>query len=226
MQPGIIINLIVVLINLCFFVKNKRKKNYTTKVVFERNKFLLLTIPLSALFLFKEGLIYLIFLIAIYLFVLLLKPDMQRKIVWKIEFQKVIKRMICCWPLFLAISFFSSLLFGEYSEQEIVSKIRKLRYSSELIKILVMSVILSPIIEEIYFRKILYTSVKKYVGVFWSGIINSLLFSVVHLNLHSFPVLLILGVILTLIYENDGSIISAIVFHSSFNIIMIAFIIF
>jgi membrane protease YdiL (CAAX protease family) len=33
-----------------------------------------------------------------------------------------------------------------------------------------------------------------------------------------------LGMILTLIYENDGSIISPIVFHSSFNIIMIAFI--
>ena len=97
-------------------------------------------------------------------------------------------------------------------------------YSSELISILVMSVIISPIIEEIYFRKILYTSAKKYLGVFWSGIINSLLFSVVHLNLHSFPVLIMLGMILTLIYENDGSIISPIVFHSSFNIIMIAFI--
>ena len=224
MQPEILINLIVVLISLYFFTTNKSKKNYSTKVLYETNRILLLTIPLSVLFLFKDGLIYIIFLISIYFSAQLYKSDIKRKTIWKREFKKAIKRLIYCWPLFLVISVFSSFCFGEYSEQDIVSRIRKMGYSSELISILVMSVIISPIIEEIYFRKILYTSAKKYLGVFWSGIINSLLFSVVHLNLHSFPVLLILGMILTLIYENDGSIISPIIFHSSFNIIMIAFI--
>ena len=224
MQTEILINFIVVLLSLYFFTTKKRKKNYTTKVLFETNRLLLLTIPLSALFLFKDGLIYIVFSISIYFFAQLYKSDIKRKIIWKRECQKVIKRLIYSWPLFLVISVFSSFCFGEYSEQDIVSKIRKLGYSTELISILVMSVIISPIIEEIYFRKILYTSAKKYLGVFWSGIINSLLFSVVHLNLHSFPVLIMLGMILTLIYENDGSIISPIVFHASFNIIMITFI--
>ena len=225
MQPGILVNLIVVLLSLFFLITNKRKKCYTTQVLFDKNRIILLIIPFSALFLFKDGIIYIIFLITIYLSAQLSKSDIKRKTFWKREFKKVIKRLIYCWPLLLVTSVFSSFCFDEYTEQDIVAKIRKLGYSSELISILVMSVIISPIIEEIYFRKILYTSVKKYVGVFWSGIINSLLFSVVHLNLHSFPVLFILGMILTLIYENDGSIISPIVFHSSFNIIMIVFII-
>ena len=224
MQPEILINFIVVLLSLYFFSTKKRKKNYTTKVLCETNRLLLLTIPLSALFLFKNGLIYIIFVISIYFSAQLYKSDIKGKTIWKRECQKVIKRLINFWPLLLVISVFSSFCFGEYSEQDIVSKIRKLGYSTKLISILVMSVIISPIIEEIYFRKILYTTMKKYIGVFWSAIINSLLFSVVHLNLHSFPVLIILGMILTVIYENDGSIISPIVFHASFNIIMITFI--
>ena len=224
MQPSILINLIVVVLSFFFYFINKRKKNYTAKVLFEKNRIILLTIPFSVLFLFKDGIIYIIFLITIYFLAQLSKTDIKRNFFWRREFKKVIKRLICLWPLLLVISVFSSFCFSEYTEQDIVSKIRKLGYSSELVSILVMSVIISPIIEEIYFRKLIYTSAKKYVGVFWSGILNSLLFSVVHLNLHSFPVLLILGMILTLIYENDGSIISPIIFHSSFNIIMIAFI--
>ena len=137
-----------------------------------------------------------------------------------------IKRLILIWPLLFLVSFFSNQFFNEFREQDLVSKVRELRISYELLNIVVLAVIISPVLEEIFFRRLMYRSLKKNFGVLLAGIITSFLFALVHLNLYAFPVLFVLSIILIIIYEKDNTIFSPMLLHSIFNLVMIISILF
>lgn len=82
-------------------------------------------------------------------------------------------------------------------------------------------VVLGPIGEEILFRGMIYTSLRKRRGKLASIILSSIFFAFVHGQfIHFFPIFLI-ALILAYLYENTGSIVSSITLHVSVNLFFV-----
>ena len=81
-----------------------------------------------------------------------------------------------------------------------------------------IAAIFGPVIEEIFFRGVMYNAVKKKVGVFWAILATSVLFSFLHTHAMSyflvgFAPIMILGMVLAYLYEKTGSLIPSITLH-------------
>lgn len=225
MHAELIINLTVVL--FCFYLLQDKTlyREYRTDVQFCKNNYSLITIPACTIFFFENSIFYL--LVFCTLFIVGGSGRKELKIANLSKKIKLsIKRLILLWPLLLLVSYFANYLFNEYREQDLVSKVRELGISYELINIVVLAVVISPVLEEIFFRRLMYSSLKKNFGVLWAVVITSFLFAVVHLNLYAFPVLFVLSIMLIIIYEKDNTIFSPILLHSIFNSVMILSILF
>lgn len=225
MQAELVINLIVVLFSFYLLRQKSINREYRTDVKLCENNYSLITIPACTIFFLENSLYYLIVFCTLFLVGALDKRKTKR-IHFSEKMKSGIKRLILFWPLLLLISFVSNHLFNEFREQDLVSKVRELGISYELINIVVLAVIISPVLEEIFFRRLMYRSLKKKFGVLLAVIITSFLFAVVHLNLYAFPVLFILSIILIIIYEKDNTIFSPMLLHSIFNFVMIISILF
>ena len=82
----------------------------------------------------------------------------------------------------------------------------------------VLAAILGPAIEEIFFRGIMYNSIRGKLGIFWGILITSALFSYMHTYavehfLVIFIPIFILGAALAYLYEKTGSLIPSITLH-------------
>ena len=225
MYPELVINLIVVLFSFCLLQNKDLNIRYHINVQFPEKNYSLITIPACTIFFLENSMNYLIVFCTIFIVSFSKGKDLLG-----IKFLKKaklgIERLILFWPLLLFVSFISSQLFNEYREQDLVLKLQKLGISYEIINIVILAVLISPILEEIFFRKFMYCSLKKNLGVLWAAILTSFLFALVHLNLYAFPVLFVLSIILIIIYEKDNNIFSPVLLHSIFNSVMIISILF
>jgi membrane protease YdiL (CAAX protease family) len=194
-----------------------KKKQYSFISV-KVNKFIILLIPLYFISdFFNLSHTFLVIITLIYLIQYLDKKETQ-SFNFAI-FKSNLSHLIVCWPLILLTSFFSMLLFSDFNEQKIVSKLKNnVSYS-----LLFSSIIIAPIIEEIFFRKFVYRVIKKKLGIFFGILISSLMFGLIHYNLYSFGTLFLLSVICTIKFENTGQIFQPILIHSFFNTIMVIF---
>ncbi|MCQ9207040.1 MAG: CPBP family intramembrane metalloprotease [Omnitrophica bacterium] len=82
----------------------------------------------------------------------------------------------------------------------------------------IIAVFFGPVIEEIFFRGVMYNAVKRKIGVFWGITITSVLFSFLHTHavtyfLVGFLPIAILGAALAYLYEKTGSLIPSITLH-------------
>lgn len=225
MRAELVINFIVVIISFYLLQKKSTNQEYRTDVKLLENNYSLITIPACSIFFFENSMYYLIVLCSLF-FVDNSKIRKSENIHFLKKMNSIIKRLILIWPLLLLVSFFTNQFFNEFREQDLVSKVRELRISYELLNIVVLAVIISPVLEEIFFRRLMYRSLKKNFGVLLAGTITSFLFAVVHLNLYAFPVLFVLSIILIIIYEKDNTIFSPMLLHSIFNLVMIISILF
>ena len=81
-----------------------------------------------------------------------------------------------------------------------------------------IAAVFGPVVEEIFFRGVMYNAVKRKLGVFWGIVITSVLFSVLHTHapqyfLAGFLPIAILGAVLAYLYEKTGSLIPSITLH-------------
>ncbi|HEY9062510.1 MAG TPA: type II CAAX endopeptidase family protein [Pseudobacteroides sp.] len=86
-----------------------------------------------------------------------------------------------------------------------------------LIVIIVMGIV-TPIFEEFFFRGIIYNELRKNLPVVVALIIQAVIFAAFHGNIIQAIYTIILGVLLALIYNWYKSILSPIIFHLGFNI--------
>lgn len=90
-----------------------------------------------------------------------------------------------------------------------------------MILVVFATIILAPIAEEIFFRGVLYTALKRRFGIILGIIFSAVAFAVVHGSaIQIFPLFLI-GLALALIYEKSGLLLPSIATHSLFNAISI-----
>ena len=223
MDIEILINFGIIIIGIFNIFKLNPKKIFEINVVPISKPFYLLVLPLSSLFLVPNGIFVII--ITCLIFTLIEKYNLTKYEKFTlIKIWNIVKLFTVVWLLLFVVSFVSQGILGKLPEQKIVIDLRQNGINAHLFELIFWSVIISPIIEEIFFRKLIYSTLKFYFAPLISTLISSTLFSLVHNNLSSFPLLLVLGIILCLSFEKTNSIIYPIIIHSMFNIIMLIFI--
>jgi uncharacterized protein len=86
-----------------------------------------------------------------------------------------------------------------------------------LVLTFIFIVLIGPFIEEVFFRGLLYTVLKKSVGGLQALLISSLLFSFLHMNIIGFFPILFLSFLFVYLYEKTGSLWSSIFVHMLHN---------
>ena len=106
---------------------------------------------------------------------------------------------------------------GPPAEQAAVKALSLVTNWSERMTLIVVTIVLAPIAEEMLFRGILYPMIKQlgFPRLAWWGV--SALFAAIHFSLAIFPPLLVLALLLTLLYERTNNLLAPIVTHSLFN---------
>lgn len=87
---------------------------------------------------------------------------------------------------------------------------------------LVAAAIVAPVAEEVVFRGLLYSWLRRYLGVAASVALNALVFAFAHGVAVLIPALLVNGTILAFIYERSRSLWPSIIAHGMFNAMMVA----
>jgi membrane protease YdiL (CAAX protease family) len=83
--------------------------------------------------------------------------------------------------------------------------------------IIVTNVFLTPLVEELLFRGVLYQALRRRMPVGSAILISALIFSAMHLSLVLFIPFTLMGIILAAVYERSGSLIPTILLHACNN---------
>ena len=95
-------------------------------------------------------------------------------------------------------------------------------YGSTLLIELIGSAILTPILEELLYRGVIYERLRFFMGKRWHGILlSSLIFAMVHLNLVQFIYAFGMGIVLACCMEVTGHVYGAILGHMTANLIAV-----
>ena len=92
--------------------------------------------------------------------------------------------------------------------------------SSVILQFLVLG-ILTPILEELLFRGVIYKRLKMYCDVSVAAYIAAIIFAIAHFNLIQGLYAFILGIVLSYIYEKNGSLVDTMVAHSAANMVSV-----
>jgi membrane protease YdiL (CAAX protease family) len=117
---------------------------------------------------------------------------------------------------------FSDQLFDflhlPHPEQEAVEIFRHFNGAADIFNFLLLAVVFSPIIEELFFRGFLLTFLKNYTSPTLAIILSAGVFAFAHLNLGIVLPLWFLGIVLGVAYEHTGSLIVPMTIHACFNL--------
>jgi len=133
--------------------------------------------------------------------------------------KKVVFWVVFGYLFYLGLSAFILMVFSSlgigffgFEAQKSIFDIFGHNYFGVSIAILV-SIIIAPFIEEIFFRGFILQVLLKSIGKFWGSVITALIFAAVHFEFQSIMPLIILAFILNTLYIKTKSIWTGIVFH-------------
>lgn len=96
--------------------------------------------------------------------------------------------------------------------------VKQIQYSVSLLGGLILYGVISPLVEEIVFRGILFNRMKKFYSVGKAVVCSALLFGAFHANLPQFVYGTCMGVLIALCYEWTGSFYAPLLFHAAANV--------
>ena len=125
-------------------------------------------------------------------------------------------------PLAMAAKILSTLILLKFSHapvvQEAVRTVQSANSPPEMALIILWVIVIAPLSEECLFRGVLYPAIKD-TGhprlALWA---SALLFGAIHGHLDTFLPLTLFGILLALLYEKTGNLISPILTHAFFNL--------
>ncbi|MDR1435346.1 MAG: CPBP family intramembrane metalloprotease [Puniceicoccales bacterium] len=108
------------------------------------------------------------------------------------------------------------------AEQPLIESLHSdLTREGQLIGIILLTVILAPIAEELIFRYFLYRVCKSWMSSPKAMLLAAFIFALLHFNLMAFVPLFVMGIFLVRLYERHGNLIPCIIVHGLFNYISI-----
>ena len=120
---------------------------------------------------------------------------------------------------FIYVYLMNSLFGIEAPSSKIDTLVRNRSISGNIL--LVVTAVIAPLSEEIFFRGFLYSAFKKSWGINAALFLSSFLFALVHLELYSFIPLMIIGWLLAYLFEKTKSLMTPIFLHGVYNLILI-----
>lgn len=84
-----------------------------------------------------------------------------------------------------------------------------------------MVMLLGPVAEECFFRGLAYTALKRRLGVGRAMTVSAFFFALLHIDPVGFVPIMVLGMLLTYLYEQTGSLVVPIVVHAAHNGLMV-----
>ncbi|WP_175418862.1 CPBP family intramembrane glutamic endopeptidase [Aureibaculum algae] len=118
-------------------------------------------------------------------------------------------------PITVPINFIENLNKGLFITTSFKSSYNFL--SIDFFYYLAIIVVANPILEELFFRKIMITEINNKFGAFGAVLVSSLLFSVVHLEVNQMQSAFVVGVVLGYIYLKTNNVTITILLHMLFN---------
>jgi membrane protease YdiL (CAAX protease family) len=112
-----------------------------------------------------------------------------------------------------------NLLHLPHPEQDSVEVFRHITRPGEIAAFLLQAVILSPLLEELFFRGFLFTFLKKYTSTSLALVLSAGVFAFAHLNLGAVIPLWVLGLVLGIAYEHSGSLVLPFGIHACWNLL-------
>ena len=104
-------------------------------------------------------------------------------------------------------------------EQETVESFRHLDGIGKIASFIFMAAFVFPIFEELFFRGLLLTFLKKYTSTWMALLLSSGVFAFAHLNLAAALPLWLLGLVLGIAYEHTGCLLLPIGIHACWNLV-------
>ncbi len=148
---------------------------------------------------------------------------------WKRDVKTGIKHYLIVLPVIILAGFvvdFILRIFGIVPEQQdILNKILNEDSLGVLTFMFFFGMLAAPVVEEILFRGFLQSAVRTAFGRLKAILISGFLFALVHLNVHVFLQIFILGLLLAYLFEKTESLIAPITVHICHNTATLAFLI-
>lgn len=140
----------------------------------------------------------------------------------KVAILALLKFMPLVWIValgFAAILFALSYLYPGLrpTQQPLVEELQQLDSIFILLSLFVISVVVAPIAEEIFFRSLVFRFLLERIGLNWAIAISSFLFAIAHFHLTSLAPLLALGALMAYAYWKSGNLLVPIFIHAAFN---------
>jgi len=104
-----------------------------------------------------------------------------------------------------------------HPEQQTVVTFRQFNKASQIFAFLIQAVVISPLIEELFFRGFLQTFLKNYTSTWMALVLSAGVFAFAHVNLGSTIQLWFLGLALGIAYEHTGALLLPVGIHGCFN---------
>ena len=122
------------------------------------------------------------------------------------------------FPLSWLIDRTMNILHLPHPEQESVEMFRHFTRPGEILAFLLQAVLLSPLLEELFFRGFLLTFLKNYTSTGFAIVLSAGVFAFAHANLGSVIQLWLLGLALGLAYEHSGALLLPFGIHACWNL--------
>jgi hypothetical protein len=94
-------------------------------------------------------------------------------------------------------------------------------YAGTFVLEIIGSAILTPILEELVYRGVIYTRLKRHLGIAPAVILSALIFGIMHFNIVQFIYAFVLGIMLALFLEHTGHVYGSIAGHMTVNLISV-----
>ena len=119
------------------------------------------------------------------------------------------------WPIFW--------VFGDLDVEEPARELTALAGTSlEVVLLVVMTVLLAPLTEEVFFRGLLQGALRDRLGPVWAVAIASVAFGITHFQVVQFPALVLVGAVNGLLVLRTGRLGAALWSHAAFNAVTVA----
>jgi membrane protease YdiL (CAAX protease family) len=122
-------------------------------------------------------------------------------------------------PLSQAVDWVMTRVHVPHPEQLSVEMFRSYHRAAQIAGFMAQAVLLSPLVEELFFRGFLLTFLKNYTSTWPALILSAGVFAFAHVNLDSVLQLWLLGVVLGLAYEHTGSLLLPVGIHACWNLL-------
>jgi len=136
----------------------------------------------------------------------------------KTDIIKNVSGFLCGAAIYFPVTFIISITFIKDLSPEATEAMEMVMKNTPFLLQILGVGIFAPIIEEVTFRGLIFSSLKKSMSLSLAIVIQAVLFGILHMNLQQFIYASVLGILFALLVEWTGSISASILAHMGFNI--------